>query len=376
MKKLWKVILGFNLLPALSAGALGCSSHDPRVAADGAGADDREQPTEAPPEADDDAPSAASDGSMPSGEDHREGGSRDSGAAGQGTPSSGRDAAPRDGRADAASGATAADGGASVCSGSGCSDQNEEPGGEPLPDAGARPGSASDCKVVPIPEEVRTRFGLGAFYTKYASAGGLPVTSSDKTPDAALQRACRIVVDMTRERKDVVDALLRSKARFAMIAKSEKTTDPPEYSDLPDYYNTRARGLGGLVGLCAEESVMCDRADRWYGEGICIHEYAHTISLYGLYVADKTFQSRLTSAFNAAKEKGLYRNTYAESQVQEYWAEGVQNWYNTNLEANPPNGVHNHIDKRDEMLAYDPALHKLVDELLPETPAYDDCYKD
>jgi hypothetical protein len=82
--------------------------------------------------------------------------------------------------------------------------------------------------------------------------------------------------------------------------------------------------------------------------------------------------ARATPRSTAAKAQGLYRNTYAESQVQEYWAEVVQNWYNTNLEANPPNGVHNHIDKRDEMLAYDPELYKLVNELLPDKPAYDD----
>lgn len=162
------------------------------------------------------------------------------------------------------------------------------------------------------------------------------MTSSDKPSDKAVTLACRLVVEMTGERKDVVDALIKNKAHFTMIAKTEKTTDPPEYSDLPDYYNTRARGLGGLNGMCAEESILCDRSDRWCGESICVHEYAHTISLYGLFSADKTFQERLNTAYEVAKAKGLYRSTYAESQPQEYWAEGVQNWYDTNREPTRP----------------------------------------
>jgi hypothetical protein len=61
---------------------------------------------------------------------------------------------------------------------------------------------------------------------------------------------------------------------------------------------------------------------------------------------------------------------------QEYWAEGVQDWYYTNLEADPPNGIHNHVDTRHELLEYDPVLYNLVAELLPAEPQFVDCYSD
>ena len=41
----------------------------------------------------------------------------------------------------------------------------------------------------------------------------------------------------------------------------------------------------------------------------------------------------------------------------EYWAEGVQSWFNTNR---PPDHDHNHVDNREELKAYDPPLAKLV----------------
>lgn len=233
-----------------------------------------------------------------------------------------------------------------------------------------------DCQVKPIPDSLRKQLNLGAFYTKYADANGLMVTSSDKPVDKALSLACQLVLEMVGERDDVRLALIRNKVHFTMLGKVEKTTDPPEFSSLPDYYSTRARGLGGQTGMCAEESILCDRTDRWFGESICVHEFSHTISMYGLFSADKTFETRLTAAYRAALDKGLYKNTYASEQVQEYWAEGVQDWYNTNLESKPANGVHNEIDKKDELRAYDPALYALIDELLPDPVRWTDCYRD
>lgn len=61
---------------------------------------------------------------------------------------------------------------------------------------------------------------------------------------------------------------------------------------------------------------------------------------------------------------------------QEYWGEIVQDWYYTNLESSPANGVHNSIDTREELLAADPAGYALVKELLSEDVSWDDCYRD
>jgi hypothetical protein len=62
--------------------------------------------------------------------------------------------------------------------------------------------------------------------------------------------------------------------------------------------------------------------------------------------------------------------------AQESWAEGVQDWYYTNLEREPPNGIHNDIDRREELLEYDPTLHALVAEFLPDPLGFVDCYSD
>ena len=77
------------------------------------------------------------------------------------------------------------------------------------------------------------------------------------------------------------------------------------------------------------------------------------------------FNSRLQTAYNYAKSRGLWANTYAMSTWKEYFAEGVQSYFKVNAYANPPNGIHNTINTRGKLKTYDPALYGLVKEVFP-----------
>jgi hypothetical protein len=257
----------------------------------------------------------------------------------------------------------------------------EEPPAEPTtpePPAEPEPEPEPVCRVTLIPAELRQAYDLDPFYVKHTLARGIPVISSAAPSDEALTRACELLIDMLSQRPDVVDVLLQRRTRFGIIGNDELTNDIPEYRGFPDTINTRARGLGGEdIGTCAEESILCNRQrDRWRGEGICVHEFSHTISAAGLFRADPTFEPRLRAAFQDAQAEGRFDNTYAMENFQEYWAEGVQDWYDTNLEAVPSNGIHNDIDRRFELEDYDPALYGLIAEFLPADNQFQDCYAD
>ena len=55
---------------------------------------------------------------------------------------------------------------------------------------------------------------------------------------------------------------------------------------------------------------------------------------------------------------------YAGKNRSEYWAEGVQNWYDTNRTMDHD---HNHIHTREQLKAYDPALAKLCKDVLGDS---------
>ena len=57
-------------------------------------------------------------------------------------------------------------------------------------------------------------------------------------------------------------------------------------------------------------------------------------------------------------DKGLWNKTYAATNYSEYWAEGVQSYFDCNA---PAGGVHNDINTRDKLAKYDPELFALID---------------
>jgi Xaa-Pro aminopeptidase len=212
---------------------------------------------------------------------------------------------------------------------------------------------------------------LDPFYTKYVSAHGLPIVGSAKVSDFALREAAYLVDQMLAHRSDIRDALIKNKIRVAVMAYSERTTDVPEHRDMKPkaYWNMRARGLGASrrtpVVSCAEENLLNFRGDPYSTENILIHEFGHGIHGVGLAAVDPTFAPRLRKAFSDATSKGLWRGTYAGSNVGEYWAEGVQSWFDTNRQND---SQHNHVDTRDELKAYDPELAKLCNEVFGDGP--------
>ena len=77
---------------------------------------------------------------------------------------------------------------------------------------------------------------------------------------------------------------------------------------------------------------------------------------------------------HGAMDNGLWHQTYAATNYQEYFAEGVQSWFNVNKEADPPNGIHNFVNIRDELKAYDPVLYELISRYFPEEEGKISCH--
>ena len=102
-------------------------------------------------------------------------------------------------------------------------------------------------------------------------------------------------------------------------------------------------------------------------ENILIHEFSHTIHNYGLKAVDPTFDDRLKQVFEKSLQEGRWAKTYAATNREEYWAEGVQDYFDCNsTRANA--GVHNDVNTRDELKAYDPELFALIDEVFRQNP--------
>ncbi|MFM2167076.1 MAG: hypothetical protein RIS79_1447 [Verrucomicrobiota bacterium] len=223
--------------------------------------------------------------------------------------------------------------------------------------------------------------GLPSFYTQQASAGGFPVVASDKVSPYALKEAVYIIDMMLLERPDVREAMVKSGARLSILAHNEFTCDQPEWAWLAeqkeegfenlsarDFRDARARGMGGSITdpycSCAEENLLAYDGDPYSTENILIHELAHNIHLRGMINVDATFDQRVKASYDAAMKVGLWKGKYASVNHHEYFAEGVQNWFDNNRE---PDHDHNHVNTRAELLDYDPGLAALCREVFGDT---------
>lgn len=88
--------------------------------------------------------------------------------------------------------------------------------------------------------------------------------------------------------------------------------------------------------------------------------------MVGIAGVEPDFNDRLEAMYQQAKGKGLWANTYAISNKEEYFAEGVQSFFNCNRYAELTNGVHNSMNRRTKLKTYDPDMYRLLQEYFYE----------
>ena len=218
---------------------------------------------------------------------------------------------------------------------------------------------------------------IPSFYQKYIETEGLYVTSSGKVSDEALLKACDIISLMLAKRPDVKAHMVKKGCHVMIIGKDEETCDLPEFAhicnceDSIKYWNWRARGFGGapedeFSSSCGEENLLALPQDKYVGENILIHEFAHLIHTVGIVGVEPDFNERLEALRQNAIRKGLWEKTYAVSNKEEYFAECVQSFFNCNRYAEPANGVHNWVNRRTKLKTYDPDMSRLLQEYFYE----------
>ncbi|QKG72757.1 glycoside hydrolase [Erythrobacter mangrovi] len=218
------------------------------------------------------------------------------------------------------------------------------------------------------------------FYAKSVSARGIPILASAKVRDDALLAARDMLSDMLAHRPELAKWLVQHDYRVTIIAVDEALLDLPENAhwtkparDDPrltrcelkhydarigalsdrQYWDNRARGIGGDRAVGSEEDVLGLPVSRYFGETIFVHEMGHNV-LFAIEEVDPPLYRKIEAAYANARARGLWLNEYTTTTMQEYWAEGTQFWFDSNrLQAFNGTRILNHAD----LAAYDPQLY-------------------
>ena len=233
------------------------------------------------------------------------------------------------------------------------------------------------------------RLGLPDFYQKYLDADGLSIVAAAQVPDEALRQAARLIDEMLANRDDLRSTIAAQNVRVAIMAESSGLTDLPEFRDMKGEVEpltgmdwderTRGGGVGPTdlrpVLVIAEQHILCYDSDVFPNEDIVVHEAAHAVLNMGVerQSGGYDFRQRLERAYRNALDSGLWERTYAATNADEYWAEGVQSWFGLN---DPPGPIHNDVNTRAELEEYDPTLAGLIREVFGDADVSSSCHED
>lgn len=220
---------------------------------------------------------------------------------------------------------------------------------------------------------------INAFYKKYLDAGGIYIVSSDSVKDEALMKMQEIINMMLLKRPDIKKYMADKGCYTMVLGRHEEVCDLPEYKHIcnsPDsiaYWNKRARGFGGepqgkYTASFGEENLLALPGDRYKGENIPLHEFSHIIHTVGILGVEPGFNKKLEACMAHARREGLWKDTYAMSDIYEYFAECVQSFFDCNQYALPGNGIHNAINRRVKLKEYDPMMYNLLKDYFYDIP--------
>ena len=149
-----------------------------------------------------------------------------------------------------------------------------------------------------------------------------------------------------------------------MIGYNEIVCQIPEHKERidPDFCffpEVRARASfcpGCLTVTANEENLLHYFIGTPSTFSVLAHEFAHALHEAGLNTIAPEFDNRLRASYNSAMEKGLWADSYAASNMSEYWAEAVGSWFHAAHDGNP-------VKTQSALKTYDPALATLLTEV-------------
>lgn len=244
--------------------------------------------------------------------------------------------------------------------------------------------STSTTTTAPRPDCTIASVGTDDdFYRKACEQNAIAIVAAASVDDTALEAAAARVAALLAARPDLAESVAGSIDHVAVIGQDQPITALPEFEDIYTIHpGTDWRRLGRSfpgteeipVAAGAEENLVCLESDHFEGEDMFVRDFGWTIRRFGIALVDHDLDRAIEDAYSRAIAADLWRNTVAEVNSDMYWAEGVQSFFDANNEEkDEKDQIHNHVDTRDELLSYDPALYRLLVRAFGETDWRPEC---
>lgn len=231
------------------------------------------------------------------------------------------------------------------------------------------------------------------YYTSYLKTEtGITVRAGSTVADSSMKLAAEIIDLMLRKMPEVAAKLVELHADVGIYGLKENAYDIPEHRMGYLLATRPVEGFGGVksnpISTISEANLIRLRTGRYATmyphEMILVHEFGHAIHLIGIdYLEDQTLSRRIKECYEHAKVSGLWPDTYAISNHEEYFATMGTIWFNVMQEGvdGKWDGIRGPVNTREELRIYDPDAYRLMsdiypDEMLPEPWNYNTDFYD
>jgi hypothetical protein len=234
----------------------------------------------------------------------------------------------------------------------------------------ARP--AYDCEVAP-------KSAIEG-YTQGCMILGLEILAAEDVTAEAIREMAARTYQMLVNRPEYAESIASFPIGLRVIGANQRIMDLPEFEDIYFHHpgidwRFLGRSFPGTeiipFAAGAEENLRCATEDRYEGEDNFMRDFAITIRRFAMDIVDEPTSAAIEQAYGVAIAEGKWQNTLAEINSEQYWAEGVQSFFDANLEDNAeerePISSHNHVNTRDELRDYDRALYEIAISVFGDT---------
>lgn len=223
-------------------------------------------------------------------------------------------------------------------------------------------------------------------YYRYSTVADCGVTiKGGRTliqPDKTLKRAAEMVDVLLSESQYLADKMVESGCFLAVYGPDEHAYYIPEHRTSYDESMLYVEGFGGTTCSITEANVWHwlestqdkprqDYFTKYWDENILAHEFSHGIKISGMDIlSDQSLANEFQMLYRHAKTAGLWPNSYAISNSDEFFATMSTIWFNVMNESGRDDywdGVRGPINTRDELYNYDIDTYRFFSKIYPFT---------
>lgn len=216
------------------------------------------------------------------------------------------------------------------------------------------------------------------YYTQFVTAKcGIVCQSSDDVQLSSLQLAANMIDVMLAKTDTGIPAKLKENgAKMALYGPHENAYFVPEHRSAWNPSMYYVEGYGGsfynnCVSSIAERNVIRSREGEvqtgYKNENILVHEFGHCVKSCGLEdLEDETLANEFFALYRSRMKAGMWPNTYAGSNPDEFFATMCAVWFNVMDDAKDWNdGVRCPVNTREELKEYDPDTYAFFEKIFP-----------